>query len=306
MDCADGSCDISHDARYVTVSWCKFSYTAAALVHRFSMILGNTDTTTGPDYFVTLHHNWWAERCDQRMPSGSYSTAHIYNNYFSCGGNSYCTNARTETEFLVQGNYYNGVKNPCYKELGGKMFLADNLFVNCTGYPGGHDSTIGFVTGNDTVFTPPYAYQTDNVADVPAIVMARSGVTTPPVNGWTSWQNDYFTAAEIIEGIAEDPADPDSDQLSNLAEYALGTDPRHFNPLPLPHRDADGFSLTFTRPAALPGISYFGESSETLGNWSPIPLEVIQPANPETVRVRDPLTSGNPSRRFLRLRFNRD
>ena len=75
-DCGDGCCDITQGADFVTVSWCKFRYTPGSQVHRFAMILGNTDPTAGPDYHVTLHHNWWAEGCDQRMPSGSYSTAH--------------------------------------------------------------------------------------------------------------------------------------------------------------------------------------------------------------------------------------
>lgn len=175
-DCADGGIDITEAADFITVSWCKFFYTSPALPHRFPMIVGNTNPTSGPDYRVTLHHNWFAENCDQRMPTGSHSTAHIYNNYFSGTGNSYCTNGREGTEFLVENNYYSGVKNPCYKQNGGKMFLAGNLFISCTGHPGGYDSTVGAVTPNDIVVLPSYAYTLDPAANVPAIVMAGAGV----------------------------------------------------------------------------------------------------------------------------------
>lgn len=175
VDCGDGECDITQGADNVTVSWCKFYYTAAAQVHRFPMILGNTDPTTGPDYHVTLHHNWWADGCYERMPSGSYSTAHIYNNYFSATGNYYATNNRVGSEWLIESNYYNGVKNPCSKQDGGKMYLSGNTFYNCTGDPGGWDSTVGAVTGNDVVILPNYSYSLHNTADVPSIVMAGAG-----------------------------------------------------------------------------------------------------------------------------------
>lgn len=97
-DCADGSFDISQGASKVTVSWCKFSYPTQS-AHCFAMILGNVDTPQ--NYETTIHHCWFADRCDQRMPSGSYSMAHLYNNYFSSTGNFYCTNARTDSNWIV-------------------------------------------------------------------------------------------------------------------------------------------------------------------------------------------------------------
>ena len=48
---------------------------------------------------------------------------------------------------------------------------------------------------------------------------------------------------------------------------------------------------------------YVVESSDNLGSWSLLPWEIIQTGDPETVRARDPLTSGDPSKRYLRLRF---
>ncbi|RPJ33947.1 MAG: hypothetical protein EHM17_08445 [Verrucomicrobiaceae bacterium] len=124
-------------------------------------------------------------------------------------------------------------------------------------------------------------------------------------NNLPSWKYEHFTKTERLEGLADEDADPDSDGLKNLGEYALGTDPRQFTPQLVPILDAEGLSLIFTRPASLPDVSYVAESSGGLESWSPVPLEVIEEGDPETVRARDPLTSGDPSKRFLRLRFQK-
>ena len=42
---------------------------------------------------------------------------------------------------------------------------------------------------------------------------------------YSNWQGTEFTAAQISAGDAAPTADADKDGLSNLAEYALGTDP---------------------------------------------------------------------------------
>lgn len=132
---------------------------------------------------------------------------------------------------------------------------------------------------------------------------ATGTLAISPGNDWTSWTSEHFTEAEVTAGLAAENADPDSDNLRNLAEYALGTDPRQFTPPLTATLDANGLSLTFTRPAGLPGVTYAAESSDGLGTWSPVPLEVLETGDPETVRARDLLTTGDPSKRFLRLRF---
>ncbi len=132
---------------------------------------------------------------------------------------------------------------------------------------------------------------------------ASDTLTILPGNTLALWQDEHFTEAEQTLGLADENADPDFDGLKNLGEYALDTDPRQFTPPLVPTKDANGLTLTFTRPANLPDVIYAAESSTTLDNWSPVPLEITQPGDPETVRARDPLTSGDPANRFLRLRF---
>ena len=123
---------------------------------------------------------------------------------------------------------------------------------------------------------------------------------------WAFWKNTHFDESEQNSGLAADPADPDSDGLSNLAEYALGADPRNFTS-PLPGvMEPGGFSLTFTRPANLPGIRYFAEASNDFVNWSPVPLELFTPGAVETMRAFDEFGVDPLIPRFLRLRFERE
>lgn len=167
VDCGDGCVDITEGADYVTVSWCKFSYTKQPK-HRFTMLaMGREKKKHKNKAKVTLHHNWWAENCDQRMPAARKAQVHMYNNYFSCTGNSYCSNARKDAEILSEANYYEKVQNPCYGEDGGKVKTVKNIYKDCTGK---------IAKGNDKVFTPPYKWSVDRAGRVPEMVRAGAGV----------------------------------------------------------------------------------------------------------------------------------
>ena len=135
---------------------------------------------------------------------------------------------------------------------------------------------------------------------------AASLVIEPGITTWSSWQGEFFSGIEQTAGLAAENADPDFDGFTNLCEYALGTHPRQFTAPLIATRDANGLSLTFTRPADRPDVTYGAESTVDFGLWSPVPLEVLNPgADPETVRARDPLTTGDPAKRFLRVRFEK-
>jgi pectate lyase len=163
-DCTDGNLDIAKGSDYVTVSWCKFYYTRNN-GHNFSNLIGSSDTDTG-GYHLTFHHNWWSTGCKQRMPADRFGPCHMYNNYWDCAGNDYCTGARNVTQMLSQNNYYDGVKNPLVKTDAAKLKTSGNIFNNCTGTQ---------TVSNDSVFTPPYGYTLDATANVPALVKAGAG-----------------------------------------------------------------------------------------------------------------------------------
>ncbi len=120
----------------------------------------------------------------------------------------------------------------------------------------------------------------------------------------THWRTANFTGAEITAGLADDLADADGDNLNNLLEYALGTNPRTATIPPAATLNPAGHvSLTLTRPKALPGLLYFGEATSDLGSWpTSVPIEILADGDPQTIRLTDPLSTTDSARRFLRLR----
>jgi len=174
FDCTDGNLDDVNGSDNVTVSWCKFYYTRNT-THNFSNLVGSADDDNGPTgastYHATWHHNWWADGCKQRMLADRYGPCHMFNNYWNCVGNDYCTASRNVSQMLSENNYYDGVKSPLTKENSGLLKTFGVIFNNCTGTQ---------ITSDDIVFTPPYSYQLDASSSVPAIVKAGAGnVSTP-------------------------------------------------------------------------------------------------------------------------------
>lgn len=168
VDCGDGSLDLTHGADFVTVSWCKFSYTFNS-GHNFVNLVGHSDGNSGEDrgkLRITFHHNWWSTGCVERMPRIRYGSVHSYNNYFNAPGNNYCIRASIESQVLSEYNSFENVDSPHeYFSPNGRIQERNNLFVNCT----------GVVDFNDSVFTPPYSYSPEPAANVKASVMAGAG-----------------------------------------------------------------------------------------------------------------------------------
>ncbi|MEQ1852046.1 MAG: S8 family serine peptidase, partial [Chthoniobacteraceae bacterium] len=136
-----------------------------------------------------------------------------------------------------------------------------------------------------------------------------AGTASGTLNVWgqslADWRAQHFSEANILAGLAEDDADPDRDGLRNLAEYGLGTNPRAHTPQSALTLDGSGLSLTFTRPRALPDVTYGAESSDGLGTWNPLSIELLIDGPIQTLRARDAIIDGNPACRFIRLRFTR-
>jgi hypothetical protein len=118
-----------------------------------------------------------------------------------------------------------------------------------------------------------------------------------------NWRVRCFSLEQTAAGQAVDDADPDRDGLVNLAEYAMGTSPLVFTPPLSADKNSDGLVLTFKRPSGLPDVLYAAESSDDLIHWNSCLLELVVDGTLQTMRAIDPLTSGNPARRFISLRF---
>lgn len=134
---------------------------------------------------------------------------------------------------------------------------------------------------------------------------SASGTLLIQGQSMSQWRTQHFSPEQITAGLADDDTDPDGDGWKNLAEYALGMNPMSRNPALLPVRDANGLTLNFTRPKDMPDVIYGAQSTDDLAIWNARTLEVISDGPVQTMRVRDPLTNGNPSRRIMRLIFDR-
>jgi pectate lyase len=233
-DCGDGCLDITNGSDYITVSWCKFYYNSPAPVedHRFVNLIGSTDDPNAEGdrgkLHITMHHNWWSSRCNQRMPRVRFGQVHIYNNYYGNfnRGNSNCAGVGNECQIRLENNYFDNVRRPWedyYSGTGirGKIGWNDNVFIN---------TTIPTWATNDyaTIFTPSssYSYTLDAAADVKSIVMTGAGA---PLcygdfdhRGETLNFNDFAQFAEYwldTNDIAD--ADYYTDGIVNLLDFTL-------------------------------------------------------------------------------------
>ena len=112
-------------------------------------------------------------------------------------------------------------------------------------------------------------------------------------------------------GNAANDADFDTDGLTNLTEYALGTDPTsaagndggaaHPQVSIITINDVDYLQLTVNRAEIIPGISYFIDSSGEPGSGWTEATDILE--NTATVlRIRDSEMMSTNNRRFMRFR----
>jgi pectate lyase len=207
-DTDDGHLDITRGCDFVTVSWCKFYYTAPT-GHEDVNLIGGSDSDSSTDsgkLHVTFHHNWYGALCRERMISCRFGRGHVFNNYYNIGASdNYCNRTRLYAEMLVEGNWFENVKNPwellTTSGTTGKVLAQyNNVGYLDTSYNvqwlNGWYSGQSLVPGTDTLTpsswnpasltdpdpsnVPPYAYTLDNASDVPGIVTNNCGAGKGP------------------------------------------------------------------------------------------------------------------------------
>lgn len=182
-DGPDGNLDMTHAVNWVTVSWSKFRYSSSyrrpageSADHRFSSLVGHSDGNAKEDAArlkITFHHDWWAEGVIERMPRVRFGQVHVFNNLFAAPGNNYCVRAGAGARLLVEGNAFEGVRNPhefnsADDEKTASITARDNLYAGATGMQaeGG---------GGVALTSVPYAAALEPAAGVGAAVRACAG-----------------------------------------------------------------------------------------------------------------------------------
>ena len=170
-DASDGNLDIKDGSDLITISWCKFHYTTPGREHRFSSLIGHSDSDTAAaddrgKLRVTFHHNWWADNVFERMPRVRFGQVHLFNNLYTSANNNYCVRAGIESDIRSEHNAYVGVNDPFdIEDPTGKLQSVDDLFVNIKG----KTATAG------AAFKPPYEYTMESACTVEASVRANAG-----------------------------------------------------------------------------------------------------------------------------------
>ncbi len=116
-----------------------------------------------------------------------------------------------------------------------------------------------------------------------------------------SWRLSHF-ATIANSGSAADTYDYDGDGVSNLSEYALGTDPTSTNSVSVPVAQISGGRLQISFLRARSDVTYAVEGSSDLSAWSAISYTPVFAGQMQTVTDAVDLATANPARRFLRLR----
>ena len=133
-------------------------------------------------------------------------------------------------------------------------------------------------------------------------------------NSLMNWRFEKFGNANNTGDAAND-ADPDHDGMSNLTEYALGTDPTSAagtdggSALPtssiITIDGTDYLQITVNRAQNRTDINYTIETSATLNNNWEETTEILE-NTATTLRVRDTVSSSDVNKRFIRLIVTED
>ena len=243
-DYEDGSTDVTHGSKNVTVSWCRYIKTQK------SCLVGHSNNQSSDSQIsVTFHHNWF-DQSSSRHPRVRFGVAHVYNNLYD-GCTTYGAGSAYGAKVLVEYNYFDGVQLPTdictypAKEsnesnlqgsVAGYLYPTQNIYVNRPAkakdpYP---LSNVQYTKYNGSTITPPltyadfkpaYDYTVTAVEDVPAVVKENAGYGKL---GFTEAPIAVDNAGiDEFNGTDEDPVNPDQgdedepSEPSGPASYTL-------------------------------------------------------------------------------------
>ncbi len=142
--------------------------------------------------------------------------------------------------------------------------------------------------------------------------ISSNGRSVARFTPWTdleTWRNQYFATPENA-GSAANESDPDQDNLANLIEYALGSNPVTASPGNLPAAFAADVAGTeypairIHRASAKQDVSYIVEVSRNLVEWESGPAATATLTDtPALLEVRSLRPQQGEARQFFRLRI---
>jgi len=142
------------------------------------------------------------------------------------------------------------------------------------------------------------------------VSVTTSGTTSStPTTSFSSWQSQYFTAAQLADATISGPnADPYGSGVPNLLAYALQLNPATAEPTSVPTAAPSNGHLVMTYfvPASITDVSYIPEVSTDLMTWNSGTgyvqvLSNVSSASGNTISVQDVLPTTAP-KHFMHLR----
>ena len=189
-DGMDGNFDITQKSDFNTVSWCTFSYTSRSYMHQNTNLVGSSDSEATGFLNTTFAFNWWGTGCKQRMPMVRVGKIHMLNNYFTSTTANNCINPRKNSEFLIEGNYFDqGVVN-YYSQSGATAvtWKSNNYIAEAGNLPSSFGGTV----------IVPYDYTVAPYNDVPATITQNAGATL-----FASNTTGLFEAVDKVENYSQ-------------------------------------------------------------------------------------------------------
>jgi pectate lyase len=170
----DGLVDIVHGSSNVTISWTRFHD------HYNTSLVGHTDTVNSEDsgLAVTFHHNLFL-RTPLGSPRARFGHVHLFNNHYDTV-ETYGIASVMDATLLIEGNVFDGVKEPIVTHLDGTDVdgtVADvrNLYDPTSTGP-------NVITTPPNTWKPPYNYldAVDSTESVRVVVDSCAGVGKVP------------------------------------------------------------------------------------------------------------------------------
>jgi hypothetical protein len=126
------------------------------------------------------------------------------------------------------------------------------------------------------------------------------------------WRTAFFNPTELADdGVGGLLADPDSDGLKNVQEYAFTGSAKFPDPLILPSVsiNLDHLTVSFVRPKYTADLTYVAEVSTDLRTWYSgstytQQIAVFDRGDVEAVVIQDNRSLLSEARRFMRIRIN--